>query len=264
MIVYVNPVNDLVNLSMSVDYHFPKPHASVREDKLVFSKPYPYDPGVSFHFGPEYDSLNKLFEQQPRNDPTVLSRLARVSTFFRLLAEVTSGRLRLVGTPAETIRVLRDQQSCEEWTQIYHEKYRSRPMLRAVRFWPEIAEFESERQTLETTLDAVLKVIRDHVEHNRSNLLVVISQERYRSQPLWIDLTTIVKQKLPQFEFEWGWSKRAVQRATERLGIETLVVEYEQEGIESKYIQCDGHTSGEGFAFTVEQIVRSGLPIPSR
>ena len=137
-------------------------------------------------------------------------------------------------------------------------------MLRAVRFWPEIAEFESERQTLETILDAVLKAIRDHVEHNRSNLLVVISQEQYRSQPLWIDLTTIVEQKLPQFEFEWGRSKRAVQRATERLGIETLVVEYEQEGIESKYIQCDGHTSGEGFAFTVERIVRSGLPIPSR
>ena len=53
---------------------------------------------------------------------------------------------------------------------------------------------------------------------------------------------------------EWGWSRQAVARAAERLGIETLTVEYAPEEIDSMYVQCDGHTSADGFAVTARRI----------
>jgi hypothetical protein len=257
VIVYVSPMNDLVNLSTEIEYGYPKPHASLHQGRLAYSKPLLYDPRVATRFAPEFDRLNQVFEEPGPAPAPLMARLSRRSLTCRLVRAARERSLRFRWSrlaPAEEIDKNLD---AKEYEREQQELFRKYPFRYLTGYWPAIAEFEAERQIAEETLRSIFVAMKQHVERQDAHLLVVIAGECYRDQAFWIHLGDILVERFPKYAFQWTLARDVVTRAAEQAGVSALRIEYPQDRIESMYIPYDGHTSAEGFSVVSREIVQS-------
>jgi len=94
VIMHVNPVNDLANLSTEIDYSSPKPYALMRGNRVHFRYPTIYHPKCSFYFSSDFSTLHQYFPAKP-TPPTFLERSTRYSSFLYLLRGLLNQRQRL-------------------------------------------------------------------------------------------------------------------------------------------------------------------------
>ena len=256
VVVYVNPLNDLVNLSLKIDYKYPKPHASIQRGQLTYSKPLLYNPKVPLYFAPEFDRLNQVFSLPTPAPAPLIAHLSQLSPTIRLMRSLKEGSIRFRWSELAPVEDITPGQDGEKYEHVRQEQIRKRPLRHAARYWPIITKFESERNIAEETLRGIFRAMKKHVEKQGANLLVVVGRECYSEQAFWIRLSNILAKRFPEYEFKWTLARDIVKRAAGQESIATLTIEYPQERIESMYVPYDGHTSGDGFSVVASEIVK--------
>jgi hypothetical protein len=255
VVVYINPLNDLVDLSTDIDYGCAKPHADRVRGQLKFTKPLLYDSELVVHFGPQYHRLNQVFEYSPA-EPPLSAKLNRRSRTVRLVNCLKQGTVRNRWTMLEPVENIGVERTSEEFQKLQLRRQRKDPLYRGSRFWPLITEFEPERQAVEDTLAAVLTAMKDRVELYGARMLVVVAPECYVNQPYWTHRLTVLMEQFPDYTFEWTRAEKTVEQAGKAAGVPMLLVEYAQENIDSMYVPNDGHTSAAAFTIIADDIAK--------
>jgi ankyrin repeat protein len=255
VIVYINPINDIRNLSRDIDYGSPRPYAYLAEDGVEYVRPILYDPEISFHFSPDFDSLNQAFNVSiPTAPPTAVPMFQKNQT-WQLFSGLRDKKFRVLWSQIEPTEAIDSYQDGWQHEQDYQRYVRRQLLQFAAGQWPEISEFESERRVAEEMLFRIFCDMKRHVESQQAHLLVVVAEEAYGNQGYWMRTLDILKQQLPQYKFEDGWSREAVKRAAQKANLPFLMADYPADRIESMFIPYDAHTSAEGFSFTAQRIV---------
>ncbi len=255
VVVYLNPVNDMTNLSAGIDYRYPKPHAFVQHDQLAYTRPLLYDPQIPLRFASDFDGLNRRFNIPPGVSPPMIARIAPWSPTAQLMRAIRAGSLRFRWTPLVTQETMETDCPPEEYERRQQEQVRKDPFHYAARYWPAIADLKTERTTAVDTLRRLFAAMREAVASQNARLLVVIAQECYREQAYWIRLTNILAERLPEYTFQWTLPQENVVQAATQAGVSTLTIRYPPERIEAMFVPCDGHTSGDGFSEVAEQVM---------
>lgn len=249
VVVFVNPVNDLVNLSSAVDYYYPKPNAALRSGKLVFNDaPKNWGEGP-FLFSEPFDSLNdyfKLGDQRRFYHSMLLRRL-----------------LHTAGTP-ETIDgvvQLTDDTDPDLFHQNESESIQNAPLLYASRFWPEMPKFEGERETLLKLTQAVFQEMFQLADASGWEMLVVVAPEAHEHQQYSQHFLAQVQELMPDIEMEFGWSRQAVLTAVAGAKRTAIVPNYVDSAgtdadLESFFVTNDSHTSEKGHAVTTSLVIK--------
>lgn len=250
IVVFINPMNDLVNLSSAVDYHYPKPHPVIVNDRLDF-QPAPADWGEgAFLFSDTFDSLNRFFGMADR-------RKWYRSVLLQRLADS-----KVAPATADGITMLIDDTSPEQYVRDDETRIASDPMLYASRFWPEMPAFAAERKALSDLVDAVMKETQQACQKNEWHLVCVIAEEAYAHQQYSRNFLNQVQAVLPETPIELGWSRETMIAACERASIVTVISDYSGLDVESLFVQNDDHTSGIGHqqiaAGVIDKIVDAG------
>ena len=255
VIVYVNPINDIANLSRDIDYGSPRSYARLAEGGVEYIKPILYDPKTGGHFAPDFDSLNQAFEIPTPIPPPKDVKILHKSQTWQLFSGLRNKKFRFRWNQIKMTEAIDTYQDGWEHEQI-RQRYAQREQLKfAAGQWSEISEFEHERRVVEEMLFGILCDMKRHIENQQAHLLVVISEEAYTNQGFNIRIRDILKQQLPQYTFGEGWSRQVVRRATQKANVDSLMIEYPVDRIESMFIPYDGHTSADGFSFVVQRIM---------
>jgi len=254
VIVYVNPINDVANLSRDIDYSSPRPYACLAKDSVEYVKPILYDPEINFHFSRDFDSLNQAFNVSTPITPPMFALMFQKSQIWLLFSGLRDKKFRLRWNqiePTEEIYSYLDGWENEQRILTYTQR---QSLQNAAHQWTEISEFDSERLVAEELVFRILCDMKKHTENQQTHLLVVIADEAYGNQGFVKRLEDILKQQLPQYTFEEGWSRQAVKHAAQKANIPFLMIEYPSDRIESMFIPYDGHTSAEGFSFIAQRV----------
>ncbi|MCP4259034.1 MAG: hypothetical protein GY774_16235 [Planctomycetes bacterium] len=258
VVVYINPINDLTDLSKDIGSGSPKPYAFMTKDGIEYVRPILYDPKILSHFATDFDSLNQALKVTLSTIPPLAARMSRKSQTLQFLNRLRQKRIRFRWNriePTENIDSYKDGWECEQRLQRFARREFLPTSYGAAGQWTEISEFDSERRVAEELLFRILFDMKKHVDSQQGHLLFVVAEECYGNQGLYIRLRNILKQQLPQYTFEEGWSRKAVKRAAQKANIPFLMIEYPVDRVESMFIPYDGHTSTEGFSFIAQKIV---------
>jgi ankyrin repeat protein len=255
VIVYLNPINDLSDLSKDVGYGSPKPYASLTGDVVKYVKPILYDPQMHSHFAQDFDSLNKNFNISTPTPPTADVKIFHKSKTWQFFTKLSDKRFRFRWSQIEPTEAVDSYQ--DGWDEELRRQTNTQrnPISFATMVWTEISEFNSERRILEELLFRVFFDMKKYVESQQAHLLVVIAEEAYSNQGFVKRLENISKEQFPQYTFEHGWSREAVKLAAQKANIDSLTIEYPIDRTESMFIPYDGHTSADGLYFTARKIV---------
>jgi len=138
---------------------------------------------------------------------------------------------------------------------MFFDNYKDHPKRYAYTFWPEISNFQQEREKVIKLASRLLGEIKSYVEQQGGHFLVLIADEEHRNQQFWIELTDLLDQELPELDFDWGWSKQTIKRLVTDLKIDHISIHHPDENIETMYIPNDGHTSAVAFSILAEKII---------
>lgn len=254
VIVYIDPINDIRNLSRDIDYVNPRPYARLAKSGVRYVRPILYKPKRDFHFAPDFDSLNQAFRVSAPPPPPVGVKLFHKSKTWQLLSGLRGKRYRFKWTRLEPTEAIGPYQDGGEYEKAFQKRIEHEPLQFAASQWSEISEFASERRVAEELIFGILRDMKRHVANQRASLLVVIAEEAYGKQGYFIRARDTLRQQLPQYHFEGDWSRQAVKRAAEKAQIPFLMMEYPMDRIESMFVPYDGHTSAEGFSLTARRI----------
>jgi len=258
VVVYINPINDLTDLSKDIGYGSPKPYACMAEDGIEYVRPILYNPKIYSHFARDFDSLNQALNVTLSTATPLAARMSLKSQTLQFLHSLRQKKIRFRWNRIEPTENIGTYKDCWEREQRLERIVRGlflHTSYNATGQWTEISEFDSERRVAEELLFRILYDMKKHIESQQAHLLVVVAEECYGNQGFRIRLRDILKQLLPRYTFEEGWSRQAVKRATQKATIPFLMVEYPLDRIESMFIPYDGHTSADGFSFTAQRIV---------
>lgn len=248
IVLWINPVNDLVNLSSSVDYHFPKPHALLIDGQLTFQQAPPAVLGQAFLFSDPFDRLNTVFG---------LRRHFGLSS-SRLYQRITRSRQPI--PPAQGgIILLEDQTRPSQYLIDDQRRIAEDPLLYASRYWPELQGFAPERETLALLCEATLRKAVQIARANDWRLLALVAPEGYQYQTYARDffadvLETARRNASLELGLDLGWSRRTVIKALEANQIPALAPDYDLlVDADERFLQNDDHTSAAGHqAFAIE------------
>ena len=253
VVVYFNPLNDLVNLSTEVHYGRSKPTIEL-VGRMAVTKPLIYDPSLNMRFSTEFAFLNRLFRVRQPAPPPLIAQLARYSATAGLLWGLKWGRVQSVWTETEMTTTSDEKLDVQSFVKQRQETFRKGAWAYTKNFWPVVQEFSAEAETLERMLTAVFAKMQRYVNKFDADLLIVMSQECYRNQAYWKGLTDILEQQSAQYHFDWILPRKIVLNSARNSGVEILEITYPEERIEDMYVPYDGHTSGNGFIEVARQI----------
>jgi hypothetical protein len=259
VVVLIHPTNDLVNLSSDVDYVMSKPAAVIQQGRLQFSPPSDRLIMKRAHFSPMFSNLNRVFEwPEPLAYPV---RSAAVS--------MVRGERRFQFTRRrDAVHEMVDNRSQSEAMAGVWRGLEQSPLHDASRFWTEIRQFESERKTLATLVDALLAEMQEHARTCGCRLLGVLAPEPDR---IFAHSKAVMDRLIelnPQFDFDFGASRDLLQRSLERAGVHYLPIEYSADEAEKMFLKYDGHTGVHGMQRIAEAAAafiteKAWLPGPS-
>ncbi len=255
VIIYFNPINDLSGLSRRVDYGSTKPYACLEGRRVTYVRPTLYDAKTHFHFGPDFGSLNQAFTHALPAAPPAATRQFQHSRMWQLLQGLRQKRLRLRGSHVELSEDVGPYRDGGEQERINLEYARRECTQFMASQWPEILNFESERNLAEEILLRIFNDMKRHVENYQAKLLVVVAQEAYGNQGHSLRIREIIAEQFPQYTIQDGQARQVVCRAAQRANIPYLMIHYPPNRMESMFIPYDGHTSADGFSFTARRIV---------
>jgi ankyrin repeat protein len=258
VVVYINPINDLTDLSKDIGYGSPKPYASIAGDGIEYVRPILYDPKIHSHFARDFDSLNQALNVTLPTAAPLAARLSRKSQTLQFFQGLRQKKVRFRWNRIEPMENIGPYKEGWEGEERFDRTARGlffNTSYNIAGQWTEISEFDSERRVAEELLFGVLYDMKKYVESQQAHLLVVVAEECYGKQGFFIRLREILKQQHRRYTFEEGWSRQAVKRAVQKAAIPFLMVEYPVDRIESMFIPYDGHTSAEGFSFIAQKIV---------
>ncbi|NND99624.1 MAG: hypothetical protein HKN47_20090 [Pirellulaceae bacterium] len=252
IVVFVNPLNDLVNVSSSVDYHYPKPYPVLdNQGNLVFrDAPTSWGEGP-FLFSPSFESLNAVFglEDQRRFYHSALYRRLTQSS---MEPEVVDG-----------VTMLVDETSVAEFLAQDAQRITNQPLLYASRYWPEIEGFADEREKLQQLTRAVFAEMAKCAEERRWHLVVIVAPEARHFQTYSQRFQRQVQAVVPDMAIGVDWSRQAVLKSLEPLqdssAMEVVAIDY-GEGefadteLEGFFLQNDDHTSGSGHRVIAREV----------
>jgi hypothetical protein len=245
IVVFINPMNDLVNLSSAVDYHYPKPHATIVGDELVFQSPPSGWGEGAFLFSKPFESLNQFFGLADRRK-WYHSALYRRLSHSSVQPPVVDGVTQLVDPTSPQQYVIDDAA-----------RIAADPMLYASRFWTEMPRFTSQRQYLAKLVTAVFAEMQATADAAHWHLIVVVAPEAYQYQAYSTHFIKQVQAVIPDSPIEYGWSRDTVRNALESLAIATVAPDYTGIDPEPRFVQNDEHTSGIGHRQIARQVVET-------
>ena len=248
IVLFVNPLNDLVNLSSAVDYHYPKPHAVLDDGKLVFrSAPEDWGEGP-FLFSQPFDSLNTHFglaDQRKIFHSALLRRWRYAST----QPSVIDGIVQLV-----------DETPLDVFAQNDETRIADQPLLYASRYWPEMPQFANEREILHELVAAVFDQIADTAKLSGWNLVVVIAPEAFEHQTYGKRYLELIRKYDPDDRIAGGWARNAAMAAAQKSGLDVIAPNYPSEELggplDSYFVHNDDHTSAKGHQMIAELVTQ--------
>ncbi|QDT03152.1 hypothetical protein K227x_15340 [Rubripirellula lacrimiformis] len=235
-VIWINPLNDLVNLSMAVDYHFPKPSAVVSQSELQFQPIGSITNDTGFLFSETFDSLNDTFGLRPKprwRRSELLSRLAQASPDPLVIED---GVIQLVDSTSPAQYLIDDEQRIQE-----------QPLVYASRYWPEMPAFEPHRAKLKELTDAVLRGAARIAQERDWKLIAIVAPEGHQHQSYAKNFMRQVEAAADLGPMEPGWSHNMVLDALQANHIEAVVG---TDGVAAQanewFLQNDDHTSAAG------------------
>ncbi|MGB7324380.1 MAG: hypothetical protein WBD31_05880 [Rubripirellula sp.] len=241
IVLWINPLNDLVNLSMAVDYHFPKPHPILAENgngnqPLVFRPAGTVTNEIGFQFSETFDSLNDRFGLTQRPFWKRSKLLDRFSVVAKAPTLEKDGSLQLVDSTSPEQFLLDDTQRIND-----------QPLIYASRCWPELTGFEDERRKIEDLATAVLSETRKLASERRWRLIALIAPEGHVHQSYASKFIKEVELASEVGTIEPGWSHQMLLRV---LATNQIPLVDGNEGIhdhaDELFLQNDDHTSPIG------------------
>ncbi|MBI1924510.1 hypothetical protein HYR99_09695 [Candidatus Poribacteria bacterium] len=228
VIIVIHARNDCINTCNDVDYYAYKPFPKIQQNSLIFPK-VPYkNPGLESHFASPFNRLNTVFSLKTPDKPSWLDQLSLKSDLIDLL--INCRHLTLSRSPTQAKEVIWEKETSEEYAQLRLQNVRNNPKSLAVRMWPEIKQFDAERQRM-------------------------MAPDAARLQAFYKRLTDTLQDSLPDYHFEWGWTHRAFSEKLNALEIPFIEPQYPPDDLESMFVPLDGHTSGKAFGLIAERIV---------
>ena len=251
VVLWINPVNDLVNLSSSIDYHFPKPHAEWTNDQLAFQPAPSLTLGQAFLFSEPFDRINDFFQlnEHPGLNASYLYR--RITRTRPLQQAAKDGFIQL-----------EDQTDAEQFALDDKKRIAESPLLYASRYWPQMPIFAEERTDLTNLCGAVLAEADRLAKANRWHLLALVAPEGFQHQQyakaFARDVIETASQRLGQrLVMEPGWSREMVLESLAKNQIPTIAPDYAgMADVDRRFLKNDDHTSAIGHAEFAESIGR--------
>ena len=252
VIIVIHARNDCVNTCNDVDYRAYKPEARIRQDSVAFSE-IPYaNPRCEFHFASQFDRLNRVFKLKVPGKPSWLDQLTLKSDLIYFLGNFR--RLTIAKLPEQAQEVVWDRKTPEEYTQFRLQKVQHNPLSLTMRMWPEIKQFDAERQRMIELVGFLLKEIDEHVSSMQCKLIIVVAPDAARLQASYKILTDTLQANLSNYQFDWGWTERALCQKLMELKIPSIQPQYPAGDMESMFVPLDGHTSGKAFGLIARLI----------
>ena len=253
VIIVIHARNDCINACNDVDYYAYKPFPQIQQNSLIFPK-IPYkNPGLESHFASPFNRLNTVFDLKAPNKPSWLDQLSLKSNLINLL--INRRRLTISRSPTQAKEVIWDKETPEEYARLHLQNVRNDPKSLAVTMWPEIKQFDAERQRMVERVGLLLQKIDAHVQSMQCRLVIVLAPDAARLQVFYKGLTDTLEDSLPDYHFEWGWTHRALSEKLNALEIPFIEPQYPPDDLESMFVPLDGHTSGKAFGLIAERIV---------
>ena len=231
VVVFINPMNDLINLSSSIDYHYTKPHATLRDGDLVFEAA-PTSRKESFRFSPKFHSLNEYFDLGPK------------SKWYR--CELATFVSHLVASQHANGDPFIDQMSAEDFLANDVKRVSSQPMLYASRYWTEMPQFEKQRTEIAELTEAVFAEMKFTADSRGWHVMAIVACEAHQWQAYAQNFMRQVEEAATKVKIETGWSRETVIQGLRKASIPAVVADYQSLDPEPLFIQNDDHTSGEG------------------
>lgn len=234
VVLLIHPMNDLVNLSSDVDYTMSRPAAVVQGGRLQFLTP--SSNGRSqfpAHFSPMFSDLNRVFELP---EPVTYSMQSAAVSMVR-------GERRFqLGRQQGAVQEMVDSRPLAESVASVRRGIEMYPLFNASRVWTEIRQFESERKTLASLVDALFAAMQEHARSCECRILAVLAPEPDRVFAYSKGVMDHIIEVNPQFDFDFGTSRELLRRGFSRSGVHFIPIEYAADEAESMFLKADGHT----------------------
>ena len=210
------------------------------------------NPACESHFFARFNSLNLAFRLKSPKKPSWLYRLSLKSNLVFLLTN--SQHLTNSKIPNQVKEVIWDEKTPEEYAKSRFEQVRKNPVSLAVRVWPEIRQFDGERRRMIEQVGFLLSRIDKHLKAMRCQILIVLLPDPAQLQAFYKMQTNLLQQSIPDYQFEWGWSQRALREKLKALEIPFIEPQYASDELESMFVPLDGHVSGKAFGLIAKRI----------
>jgi lysophospholipase L1-like esterase len=245
VVLLIHPMNDLVNLSSDVDYSTSRPATVIQGGRLQFLPPSNRLIVFPAHFSPMFSDLNRVFElPEPHAYPV---RSAAVSM-------VRGERRFRLGPPRDAVIEQVDTRSQSEAMASVWRGLEQSPLFNASRVWTEIRQFESERKTLATLVDALLAETQEHARSCGCRILGVLAPEPDRMFAHSKAVMDRIVELNPQFDFVFGTSRNLLQHSFSRSRVHYVPIEYSADEAEGMFLKNDGHTWVPGMQRIAEAV----------
>lgn len=245
IVLFLNPVNDMVNLSMDVDYQYPKPHALYVDGEFVIGDP-PDLAGLPFHFSPPFWELNEVFN----------SEVETVRLRSELLRWI-SGADTVPSLPSIAgVVQMRDETPADQYLAEDRQRIIDRPANYAARFWPEMPAMRDHRPMLRQIAEGVLARLKRSCEQSKWKLIVVLAPEALHYQGYSKRYLEQVGRVWAGATIEPGWTRTMLEEICERLAVTTVTWKDIRIDPERSFVQNDDHTSGMGHKWVAEAVVK--------
>ena len=100
----------------------------------------------------------------------------------------------------------------------------------------------------------LLKEIDEYVSSMQCKLIIVVAPDAARLQASYKILTDTLQANLSYYQFDWGWTERALCQKLMELKIPSIQPQYPAGDLESMFVPLDGHTSGKAFGLIARRI----------
>lgn len=235
IVLFVNPINDLVNASMELDYSFAKPHAVLTDSQLVIAPP--SDPGGQpFQFSESFEELREVFLH---SGPPWFSR----SAMYQWLMQRNVSRDAKV---EDGVTLMRDETTAEQFLEDDRRRVADAPKLYAARYWPEDPQWQTERERLRKITQLLLLRLGKVVQENHWNLIVVLAPEAIHYQEYTQDFVDQFQAHWPESNIEPGWCRGMLMDTCSELSFDVVTWDDVQVEPERSFLPYDDHTSAIG------------------
>ena len=245
VVLFINPVNDMVNLSMEIDYRYPKPHAVMDGAQLLVVAPPADGEGLPYRFSPAFEALNRVFAQE-------VSEPVFQSVLYRWIAGTD--------VPPESptvdgVTIMKDETTPEKYLADDRQRILARPSHYAARFWTEMEGLDEHRETLRAIATGVFSRLKRSTDAAGWNLIVVLAPEALHHQAYSIDFIKQVDAAWPANPVMTGWTREMLKLVCDEIEITTVTWDDVTVEPERSYVQNDDHTSAIGHGYIADALL---------